>query len=139
MTRFTPAYAGNTAVRSLPRPRARVHPRIRGEYKGVRGVPLTLPGSPPHTRGILKPPFADLESAGFTPAYAGNTRNAHDCQNHQEVHPRIRGEYTGGRAVLSMRQGSPPHTRGIRHWALSWTATPGFTPAYAGNTLIGSF
>ena len=71
--RFTPAYAGNTtgpAGHALPH---RVHPRIRGEYSGVRCLAGSAKGSPPHTRGIL---ILDILAGGhgrFTPAYAGNT------------------------------------------------------------------
>ena len=54
LTRFTPAYAGNTHGDVLLHALLKVHPRIRGEYfptLDALSVPL---GSPPHTRGIRR-------------------------------------------------------------------------------------
>ena len=35
----------------------------------------------------------DLCARRFTPAHAGNTAHPYDVANHNEVHPRSRGEY----------------------------------------------
>ena len=71
---------------------------------------------------------------GFTPAYAGNTVViAYKCFFNQ-VHPRIRGEYSEQYIPLKDIPGSPPHTRGIRGSEKVIPHCLRFTPAYAGNT-----
>ena len=93
MTRFTPAYAGNTYGGLIPSTPAKVHPRIRGEYPN-RLIPTnSLGGSPPHTRGILDHLALRAPLSRFTPAYAGNTRQGSTLAGSRQVHPRIRGEY----------------------------------------------
>ena len=138
MERFTPAYAGNTQAEGKCVVFVRVHPRIRGEYSFVRAEPEAIPGSPPHTRGILRPGRSQDVLLGFTPAYAGNTQRDLVSLRGGRVHPRIRGEYSLSAALLIAHWGSPPHTRGI----LTWKGIPfierRFTPAYAGNTRHGN-
>ena len=51
-----------------------------------------------------------------------------------EVHPRIRGEYNRAFLAVVRKEGSPPHTRGIRIKDADGSCLEGFTPAYAGNT-----
>ena len=70
----------------------------------------------------------------FTPAYAGNTLLPSVESVIDEVHPRIRGEYSAQVSAACAEWGSPPHTRGIPSQAVKVTAPKGFTPAYAGNT-----
>ena len=53
-----------------------------------------------------------------------------------EVHPRIRGEYSLAVLVRVPDLGSPPHTRGILAYIAAAAIAAGFTPAYAGNTYI---
>ena len=91
--RFTPAYAGNTVLYGLFNGRGGVHPRIRGEYSStIASLPCDV-GSPPHTRGILRPPGVAVIGRRFTPAYAGNTSKRELRAKSLRVHPRIRGEY----------------------------------------------
>ena len=52
------------------------------------------------------------------------------------VHPRIRGEYAAVESRGSLDPGSPPHTRGIHDETTPHLTAVGFTPAYAGNTLL---
>ena len=134
LRRFTPAYAGNTLLKSCQLERSWVHPRIRGEYKKERKTLSTTKGSPPHTRGI--PRFIDcVESVcRFTPAYAGNTDEHSNARTIKGVHPRIRGEYFIEVILAFLYLGSPPHTRGIREILTKTALQGGFTPAYAGNT-----
>ena len=72
--RFTPAYAGNTAVSFSGYLFGQVHPRIRGEYRSSIICRRTGWGSPPHTRGIPGALRIYRVDTGFTPAYAGNTK-----------------------------------------------------------------
>ena len=133
--RFTPAYAGKIfAASSVPRI-AKVHPRIRGEDKMKIQELHKAVGSPPHTRGRLLAEKPRRSSRRFTPAYAGKMGRPSEPVRRAQVHPRIRGEDSGGDARRRQGRGSPPHTRG-RFDELD-TCTPGlrFTPAYAGKML----
>ena len=111
-----------------------VHPRIRGEYRKTLLLCGAISGSPPHTRGILVKIGVKFGVAGFTPAYAGNTKENKTPLTAAEVHPRIRGEYPERYAGRAGPVGSPPHTRGIRKLVGDLDYNLRFTPAYAGNT-----
>ena len=132
---FTPAYAGNTTPPATCRHGTRVHPRIRGEYWFSTACRSFSRGSPPHTRGIQGAREVALGPSGFTPAYAGNTRQAHKSSCVWRVHPRIRGEYPRQVRIRMPSRGSPPHTRGIPKEKRDTYGSLGFTPAYAGNTV----
>ena len=54
-SRITPAYAGNTPDEHVEGMATEDHPRLRGEYLKIAITQLTDKGSPPLTRGILKP------------------------------------------------------------------------------------
>ena len=131
---FTPAYAGNTHDSPSANAMQRVHPRIRGEYCLCSGLFSRTLGSPPHTRGIPSIRRRNFERLRFTPAYAGNTDQRSRKQVHQQVHPRIRGEYRATALHRLPVSGSPPHTRGIQALPNAVVAVTRFTPAYAGNT-----
>ena len=109
------------------------HPRIRGEYICPKKTDAPSIGSPPHPRGILRYSQGERSMARFTPASAGNMINVDIPVSSTQVHPRIRGEYSGTGIVRSRNSGSPPHPRGI------WCGTDfvelvaRFTPASAGN------
>ena len=136
LVRLTPAYAGNTRTAAIIRLLMRAHPRIRGEYSQYSLLVVKLPGSPPHTRGILcLYRFLHLQSR-LTPAYAGNTQPFNQPCRHGEAHPRIRGEYITLVSGFGIGRGSPPHTRGIRISGSLQEQAPRLTPAYAGNTLV---
>ena len=134
MSRFTPAYAGNTGNGTSDRAPARVHPRIRGEYSSTSQDICRPSGSPPHTRGIHIRLTPRENNTWFTPAYAGNTSASRSSSDVSEVHPRIRGEYLPVQEPDDPLQGSPPHTRGIRFAPVPRVSGRRFTPAYAGNT-----
>ena len=111
--RFTPASAGNIAVKRLEYRQEEVHPRIRGEYQ-------------------IRKKFS-FPAYRFTPASAGNIRQPSREKVESEVHPRIRGEYRCVALYPSPSQGSPPHPRGIFVAEVRQTPIRGFTPASAGN------
>ena len=69
----TPACAGNTRSEGRSTAHPRKHPRLRGEY--YRYFPGTVTGkeTPPLARGIRDRASARSDSAGNTPACAGNT------------------------------------------------------------------
>ena len=132
--RFIPAYAGNALPSDrLVFPRA-VHPRIRGERRGLSGSPFFPPGSSPHTRGTQHKPQRPWFGTRFIPAYAGNACLLSQQLPDVPVHPRIRGErdgcfqlnardrrfipaYAGNARLSADRQGRPsvhPRIRGER-------------------------
>ena len=91
-------------------------------------------GSPPLTRGIQLFKRSGVPFEGITPAYAGNTPQLSRSARAVKDHPRLRGEYRGGRLERDPIAGSPPLTRGIPLDVPMSFATGGITPAYAGNT-----
>ncbi len=73
LTRFIPAYAGNS-IRWLPRLWiTSVHPRLRGELTKKPICRFIKSGSSPLTRGTPKVIQAGHSLGRFIPAYAGNS------------------------------------------------------------------
>ena len=97
--RITPACAGKTHYGQFIFNETRDHPRMRGEDKRLKHVPMSGRGSPPHARGRRARIFSVPEVTWITPACAGKT-------------PSLPGP--AGEAV-----GSPPHARGRRCHAYS--------------------
>ena len=121
MPGITPACAGNTHFCPCDSAPRRDHPRLRGEYHLYSILAIHCPGSPPLTRGILLVQSIHGTHAGITPAYAGNTGNeANFCKGYKD-HPRLRGEYVGFPICMCGAMGSPPLTRGIPHYLLTFT------------------
>ena len=73
---------------------------------------ITCLGSPPHTRGKAAPDHPLDFVPGITPAYAGKRRDIYMLHRPPRDHPRIRGEKHYDDYGISLKQGSPPHTRG---------------------------
>ena len=91
--RITPAYAGTTTGPAATNNNPQDHPRIRGDYTVPHTLPLQLLGSPPHTRGLPKPPTTEITVPRITPAYAGTTHHGIRHSRAFQDHPRIRGDY----------------------------------------------
>ena len=91
-------------------------------------------GSPPHTRGILPISEKNRCIRGITPAHAGNTSSICKRPSTPWDHPRTRGEYCVNAIVEIIKEGSPPHTRGIPEGIATIDVELGITPAHAGNT-----
>ena len=95
-------------------------------------------GSPPLTRGTLYSKIIYLSHIRITPAYAGNTL----CEFFRTAplwdHPRLRGEHLTLMYGKLAEQGSPPLTRGTRFEYKTAAFVWGITPAYAGNTAVGT-
>ena len=132
--RFIPAHAGNTTGSSNGTRRTQVHPRSRGEYRGVFFIPFFNTGSSPLTRGILFEKVGAIGVQRFIPAHAGNTCLNSSRTASKKVHPRSRGEYGLLSVLLSRYSGSSPLTRGIHRLILQTDCLPRFIPAHAGNT-----
>ena len=132
--RFIPASAGNTrGARSRAAERS-VHPRERGEHPSSK--PTTTPscGSSPRARGT--PPCAGRASGcwRFIPASAGNTFDPSTAHHTKTVHPRERGEHSGGWFSRGSPFGSSPRARGTPRRTLDSAPRLRFIPASAGNT-----
>ena len=134
--RITPACAGKTGFFSASGPRAKDHPRMRGEdlSGGVGGAATA--GSPPHARGRLIAPFGRQLPRRITPACAGKTMlKAIDVLRPQD-HPRMRGEDCGGLDMGVEAAGSPPHARGRPGFRTRGSSGCRITPACAGKTRV---
>ena len=91
-------------------------------------------GSPPPTRGTLRPKNSAIAGRRITPAYAGNTSKNLLANPDLQDHPRLRGEHDGFKIFYALNVGSPPPTRGTPQSKKFIKAIRGITPAYAGNT-----
>ena len=109
-----PAYAGSTPAGRSWRRTGRDHPRIRGEHRFSRSIPLSVPGSSPHTRGAHV----------FTEIFTLFLRD----------HPRIRGEHVKTAPMTAAPPGSSPHTRGALEGSSKGERVSRIIPAYAGST-----
>ena len=72
--------------------------------------------------------------ARITPICTGNTKTKPGKVSFPRDHPRIHGEHFLGISRLTMRSGSPPHTRGTHQNFMEAAENLGITPAYTGNT-----
>ena len=116
LSRFIPAYAGNSRQCYESKLVTAVHPRLRGELDFLYCNSYSRTGSSPLTRGT-RAVFSDNRTKmRFIPAYAGNSGIEPMHYLPSTVHPRLRGELIGGsRAPIS---------------------TVRFIPAYAGNSIF---
>ena len=93
-----------------------------------------MDGSPPLTRGLQVSGSGSLLGLRITPAYAGTTSRGHSSTAPPPDHPRLRGDYCCLSALVGLRGGSPPLTRGLHSLILLPPCNHGITPAYAGTT-----
>ncbi len=113
-----------------------------------------MPGSSPHTWGILCTLHIRIFAERFIPTYVGHTgvaeqqkptptvhphiRGAYVAPAHGDeprtVHPHIRGAYRIAVFVQAVQVGSSPHTWGIRRAAGPATCCERFIPTYVGHT-----
>ncbi len=132
LDRFTPTCVGKTPGRPASRPKAPVHPHMRGEdWTNCRkGLPPC--GSPPHAWGRLwwrcrmagalrftptcvgktDAIAAEFAPHRFTPTCVGKTCARLICLTQVSVHPHMRGEDSTTYSVLTPLFGSPPHAWG---------------------------
>ena len=134
--RFIPACAGNTPDFSIHRPRAAVHPRMRGEHWTNIAIGFGINGSSPHARGTHHRADAIDVRDRFIPACAGNTRNTLITTDQGPVHPRMRGEHQYRKIYEHDASGSSPHARGTHLDSRADNRRLRFIPACAGNTAV---
>ena len=114
--RFIPAGAGNTSLSAT--------------------ATIRLAGSSPQARGTLFTAPSPFLTVRFIPAGAGNTTNHGDCQAPVTVHPRRRGEHSGGGCGVGVGGGSSPQARGTPDSSTKLPDLSRFIPAGAGNTRL---
>jgi hypothetical protein len=131
---ITPAFAGSTVQDLSSLAPVADHPRIRGEHLPSSSGGLTVPGSPPHSRGALRVGDPFLVGVRITPAFAGSTIPVMLKPAGPWDHPRIRGEHDLANNLVPESAGSPPHSRGARTHRLCGARRRGITPAFAGST-----
>ena len=114
------------------------HPRIHGEHCFRQCSNWFNGGSPPHTRGTPDAVVKKLQKRRITPAYTGNTRKKNLFRLGMKDHPRIHGEHNILYCMATPLAGSPPHTRGTHGALIVLLKACRITPAYTGNTVLGS-
>ena len=91
-------------------------------------------GSSPLKRGKLRGrPFGGF-AVGLILAHAGKTTTSQPLRNHNEAHPRSRGENLLSFDLFPSRQGSSPLTRGKRRAFQLLSDDDRLIPAHAGKT-----
>ena len=91
-------------------------------------------GSPPRMWGKVFSAVSGEHALGITPAYAGKSFHGVRPRFPQRDHPRVCGEKTEYRTLVTAHQGSPPRMRGKDSRNFSSCVRPGITPAYAGKS-----
>lgn len=90
--------------------------------------------SSPHTWGIHPHGEQQRGSERFIPTYVGYTYWLIYGASRRPVHPHIRGAYVGRPAKIYVKNGSSPHTWGIRLKAVGLLSKIRFIPTYVGHT-----
>ncbi len=134
--RFIPACAGNAPGRPPIVAVAAVHPRVRGERRGVAEETVLADGSSPRARGTREPHRLELDARRFIPACAGNAAAPSTRRVARSVHPRVRGERTRGGQRAAAARGSSPRARGTPLAELGPDPRRRFIPACAGNAAL---
>ena len=98
---ITPACAGNSVVCGYCSRGAWDHPRLRGEQITETLRDGDFAGSPPLARGTDVSASVPSAYSGITPACAGNSTDAAGSSTAEGDHPRLRGEQTKKRLVVS--------------------------------------
>ena len=134
VTGITPACAGKSFRAKLPILSIRDHPRVCGEKEARAWPKEQVWGSPPRMRGKVAIPDDAPRFERITPAYAGKSRSQGSHTAPPGDHPRVCGEKTEYRALVTAHQGSPPRMRGKVDLSLKVVRVLGITPACAGKS-----
>jgi len=94
--RFIPACAGNANHTAGRADSIAVHPRVRGERAALTTGETFSSGSSPRARGTPFTTEWNHQKSRFIPACAGNAGASSPGQSNEPVHPRVRGERSGG-------------------------------------------
>ena len=110
------------------------HPHLRGEYLSDQCTYGQTVGSPPLAWGIHLGQNCGKYLHRITPTCVGNTVNQLVERETGEDHPHLRGEYTFGRSIPSVKRGSPPLAWGIPWFVGGILLGLRITPTCVGNT-----
>ena len=132
---ITPAYAGKSFGSFCFLSFRQDHPRVCGEKQAAVALPQPVLGSPPRMRGKACLTLIIRLLLGITPAHAGKSLPAVLKCPPTRDHPRVCGEKTEYRALVTAHQGSPPRMRGKEFIGQVCIAPKGITPACAGKSL----
>ena len=91
-------------------------------------------GSPPRVRELLFIRIVFVDDVGITPACAGITGNAYRVGARSQDHPRVCGNYSRRRRLLTRTEGSPPRVRELLNDYNFSRLVDRITPACAGIT-----
>ena len=129
-----PAYAGSTLTHPALIHAAQDHPRVCGEHRRIRQVPLVKGGSSPRMRGARRTTPRTLATIWIIPAYAGSTRTSAYLAERRRDHPRVCGEHLAPVLSGAGSLGSSPRMRGAHPHGPESAVHVGIIPAYAGST-----
>ncbi len=91
-------------------------------------------GSSPHTWGVLKITGYAPGDTRIIPTYVGSTIHKLLLRRWFKDHPHIRGEYAKQDNPHLAKQGSSPHTWGVRTSNVRLITKLGIIPTYVGST-----
>ena len=113
----------------------RAHPRSRGVDHGTDRPAHWSGGSSPLTRGRRLAPSCPCAAVRLIPAHAGSTIVISRPMSEAPAHPRSRGVDMARYAVMGVKWGSSPLTRGRRGPGRRAPRSGGLIPAHAGSTI----
>ena len=128
-----PRARGHGSVRRCQTWFIRFTPACAGTWEYLKCSEDPVHGSPPRARGHATAEPAWWGVDRFTPACAGTCGWSCCSTVARTVHPRVRGDMTGGCQHSIDRGGSPPRARGHATGAAGGCACKRFTPACAGT------
>ena len=117
VSRFIPAWAGNTYSVPSFALSASVHPRVGGEHVLRASIATRVTGSSPRGRGTRQPAGSGSGGERFIPAWAGNTSSGRGEAGQSTVHPRVGGEHRPRIHPVASSTGSSPRGRGTQNAA----------------------
>ena len=134
--RFIPACAGNRRLFVTSRYSISVHPRVCGEQSRRIKLDVGVYGSSPRVRGTVLRSQCGKPQSRFIPACAGNRTRSCGQFPPRAVHPRVCGEQSIWRQILSKSIGSSPRVRGTGAISHHRDVPSRFIPACAGNSAL---
>ena len=137
VSRFIPAYTGNSPGSPTACRPGSVHPRVHGELLAPDCCRHRAAGSSPRTRGTRDWGMCIHMLLRFIPAYTGNSPAGVTSVCATSVHPRVHGELVNVNVAIVAVNGSSPRTRGTLKELRRISDSPRFIPAYTGNSATG--